>query len=325
MTMFPKRNGRTTPVTADSGVPPAARSCRGCGDPLEADQLACLSCGAVDAPAGGRERRWLLPTSGVAAAALLLVTSASFATTTALRTGDPKAVKEKPPAVAQAIPPASGDGTAPGAATDPGKGPNLDDLPGPPASDAAPPAAGSKPAPPADDAGYDDGGGGSTDDNSSGGGSGGNSSGGSGGSGDSKPDKPDPKPVRVPEWPAGTSGYTVILGYKFNTKAEARAKAREVREAGLPAGIVDSDDYKSLEPGSWLVYVGRFSSAQQAENANDRYSRAGYPGEPTYIGQTEAPDSEPSDGGSGSSGGDGSSGGGSGGEKPGPSSGVPLP
>ena len=96
----------------------AERPCRGCGDSLAADQVACLNCGAVDEPAR-RDRRWMLPTGGVVGVALFLVTSASFAATTALRTGDPSAIKQDPPQVAQAapaVPPASGDGSAPSSA-----------------------------------------------------------------------------------------------------------------------------------------------------------------------------------------------------------------
>ena len=292
MKLFSKNN-------VAAATPNAERGCRGCGNSLAADQLACLNCGAVDAPATGRERRWVLPTGATAAVALFLVTSASFATTTALRTGDPKAVRQKPPVAQAPIPPAS-DGAAPSGATpqDPAKGPDLGDLPAPPAGDPAPPPAGSPP--PADDAPSDDGadtGGGAGDSGGSGSGGSGGSSGGSGGSGGAtpdKPDKPDKPPVTVSEWPDGDEGYTVILGYKFNTKSEARAKAREVAEAGLPAGIIDSDKYASLEPGSWLVFVGRFESSKQAERANDRYSNAGYPGEPAFVGQSETPESEPS-------------------------------
>src|SRR3954452_8182872 len=124
MTLFRKSSA------ADAA--PDERHCRGCGSTMADDQLACLECGAIDATAGARERRWMLPTGGLVAVGLFLVTSASFAATTALNTGDPKAIKQKPPAqVAQAaIPPASGDGTVPDAAQqDNPKAPDLGSLP----------------------------------------------------------------------------------------------------------------------------------------------------------------------------------------------------
>jgi len=302
MSPFRKRNA-TTPEA------PGERACRACGNPLADDQVGCLECGAGDGPAGGRDRRWLLPTGGVVGVALFLVTSASFAANTALRTGDPQAVKPKPPVqVAQApLPPASGDGNVPNSAQeDDQKGPDLGDLPsgGGGGAPAAPPANGGDDAGAADDGksgGSSDGGGSSGGGNSGssgGGNSGGGSNGGSnsGGSNGGSDSKPEPKPVKVTEWPDGATGYTVIV-YKFNAKSEAKAKAREVAAKGLPAGILQSDKYASLTPGSWLVYIGRFDSEKQAEKQAEKYENAGYPGEVTFVGQSETPESDPSAGG----------------------------
>jgi cell division septation protein DedD len=99
--------------------------------------------------------------------------------------------------------------------------------------------------------------------------------------------------VKVAEWPDGAEGYTVIV-YKFNAKADAKQKAQEVAAKGLPAGILNSDKYASLTPGSWLVYIGQFDSQKQAEKAAAKYENAGYPGEVTFVGQTETPESDPS-------------------------------
>jgi hypothetical protein len=280
MNLFRKRQATTdAPVATE-------RNCRGCGATLADDQLACLTCGAVDEPAGGRERRWLLPTGGVVGVALFLVTSASFAATTALRTGDPTAIKQDPPQVAQAapaIPPASGDGTVPNQAED-GKGPDL----GAGGDAAAPPAGGDDT--PADDGADSDSGSGSSggsdgDSGSSGGGSG--SSGGSGGS-----DEPDdkPAPAKISEWPAGQEGYTVVV-YTFNAKSEAKAKAREVAADGHPAGVLNSSNFASLEPGSWLVYIGEYDSAKEAERAAATHD-GDYPGEVTYVGDKQSPEYE---------------------------------
>jgi hypothetical protein len=294
MNLFRKR-------TASTPDAPGERRCRACGNGLDDDQVACLECGAVDADAGGRERRWLLPTGGVIGVALFLVTSASFAANTALKTGDPETIKKQPPAVAQApaLPPASGDGSVPNSSKqDNSKGPDLGDLPGPSGG-----SGGSGSTPPAGDTGSggtdsgnsDSGGSGS---GSSGGSSSGGSGGGSSGGGTPKPDKPKPEPAKVSEWPDGSEGYTVIV-YKFDDKAGAKAKAREVAAKGLPAGILDSDKYPSLDPGSWLVYIGQFDSQKQAEKAGQKYENAGYPGEVTFVGQNKTPESDSS--GSGSS------------------------
>src|SRR4051794_32713742 len=149
MNLFRKRNA----TTSDE---PGERRCRGCGSALAEDQLACLECGAVDVAPTRRDRRWMLPTGGVIGVALFLVTSASFAATTALNTGDPQAIKPKPPVqVAQApLPPASGNGTVPESSQDDSKkGPDLGYLPsGGGGGGAAPPASGGgSNAAPADD------------------------------------------------------------------------------------------------------------------------------------------------------------------------------
>jgi len=295
MNLFRKRNA-TTPAE------PGERHCRGCGSALAEDQLACLECGAVDVAPTGRDRRWLLPTGGVIGVALFLVTSASFAATTALNTGDPEAIKPKPPApVAQApLPPASGDGTVPESSEeDSKKGPDLGDLPsgggGGGGGDAAPPSDDGANDAPADDGGSSGGSSGGSNGGSSGGGSNGggsNNSGGSNGGGtDTKPEPPPP--VKVAEWPDGAEGYTVVV-YKFNSKSDAKQKAQEVAAKGLPAGILNSDKYASLTPGSWLVYIGQFDSQKQAEKNAAKYENAGYPGEVVFVGQTEAPESDPS-------------------------------
>jgi hypothetical protein len=162
----------------------------------------------------------------------------------------------------------------------------------------APPAGG---APPADDGG----GGAPADGNagaSPGGGSGGDSSGGGGsGDGGSGSDGGDePAPAKVSEWPAGQEGYTVVV-YTFNSKSEAKAKARQVAADGLPAGILNSSNFASLDPGSWLVYIGQYDSAKEAERAAAQFD-GDYPGEVTYVGDKQSPEyEEPQDGGSSSS------------------------
>jgi cell division septation protein DedD len=294
MNLFRKRN-------ASIPAEPGERHCRGCGSDLAEDQLACLECGAVDATPTGRDRRWLLPTGGVIGVALFLVTSASFAATTALNTGDPEAIKPKPPIqVAQApLPPANGDGAVPESSQDDDseKGPDLGDLPsgggGGGGGDAAPPAdEGASSGAPADDGADSGNSGGSNSGGSNPGGS--NNSGGSNSNGGGTDTKPEPPPpVKVAEWPDGAEGYTVIV-YKFNAKSDAKQKAQEVAAKGLPAGILQSDKYASLTPGSWLVYIGEFDSQKQAEKAAAKYENAGYPGEVTFVGQSETPESDPS-------------------------------
>jgi hypothetical protein len=195
-------------------------------------------------------------------------------------------------AQAPALPPASGAGTVPNSAEqDKGKGPDLSDLPGPSSGGgggATPPAGNGA----AGHSGNADSGNADSGNSGSGSPDTGNSNSGSNSGAKPKP-KPKPKPpaVTVAEWPDGAEGYTVVV-YKFDDKAGAKAKAKEVAAKGLPAGILDSDKYPSLDPGSWLVYIGQFDSQKQAEKASRKYENAGYPGEVSFVGQSETPESD---------------------------------
>jgi predicted nucleic acid-binding Zn ribbon protein len=277
MTLFRKR-------TKTSDDAPGERHCSSCGSALATDQLACLECGAVDESAGRRDRRLLLPTGGLVAVALLLVTSASFAANTALNTGDPHAVKkQEPPPFAQVtppLPPVSGDGTAPASPADPGTTPTPPATP-PAAAPATPAPATPAPAPSPSPAPTPAPAPAPTP---------------------KPPKEPKPEPAKISEWkPADGEGYTVIV-YKFDGKAAAKLKAREVAGKGLPAGVLQSDDFASLDPGSWLVFIGQFDSAKQADKASRKYENAGYPGEVTFVGNSPTPESTPPSGDSASPG-----------------------
>lgn len=73
------------------------------------------------------------------------------------------------------------------------------------------------------------------------------------------------------DWPAGRSGYTVELGVlpKSGTDAAAVTKAKsDAQGKGAPAvGALDSDSYKSLPGGKYVVYSGVFSSRAAAGGA----------------------------------------------------------
>lgn len=83
-------------------------------------------------------------------------------------------------------------------------------------------------------------------------------------------------------WPAGKTGYTVVVASlpSAGGLAPAQAKAREAARAGLPdVGVLDSARFSSLHPGYYVVFSGvydRFEEAQRAAGlASDRY-RAAY-------------------------------------------------
>ena len=87
-------------------------------------------------------------------------------------------------------------------------------------------------------------------------------------------------PGDVREWPADTSAYTVIL-LSTDTAEGARATAEQAARAGIPAGVLDSSDYSSLNPGFQVVFAGEFDSAEEATQEAERYAglvfAVGYP------------------------------------------------
>lgn len=81
----------------------------------------------------------------------------------------------------------------------------------------------------------------------------------------------------IREWPADTSAYTVML-LSTNTAEGAQATARQAAEASIPAGVLDSSDFSSLNPGFQVVFAGEFDSAEEAQQEAERYAGLGFAG-----------------------------------------------
>ena len=83
---------------------------------------------------------------------------------------------------------------------------------------------------------------------------------------------------RVPGWPTGLSGHTVVL-VTSSDRAAALNVAKEARASGLEAGLIRSEPY-DLGTGLWIVYSGKFTTPEgaerQAAQLADRYPGA-YP------------------------------------------------
>ena len=84
------------------------------------------------------------------------------------------------------------------------------------------------------------------------------------------------KPSDVATWPAGTSAYTVALAESAD-ETTARARATAAVGSGVPAGVLHSDAYPTLDPGAWLLFAGRFDTRAEAEEEATRYVAAGFP------------------------------------------------
>ena len=73
----------------------------------------------------------------------------------------------------------------------------------------------------------------------------------------------------VGEWPAGESGWTVVLASKQSESA-ARDSAESFANDGIAdVGILNSDDFSSLNPGFWVVFSGQYDSQSAASDALD--------------------------------------------------------
>jgi septal ring-binding cell division protein DamX len=70
----------------------------------------------------------------------------------------------------------------------------------------------------------------------------------------------------VAEWPTGTEGWTVVLE-SSSTEDAAEARAQELAEQGISVGLLNSDDFGSLEPGRYVVFSGQYDSRRAADQA----------------------------------------------------------
>jgi hypothetical protein len=99
-----------------------------------------------------------------------------------------------------------------------------------------------------------------------------------------QPPAPGPPPPSsagaLSVWPAGKSGWTVILQSLpiANGRSFALAQARAAQHAGLPqVGILDSSKFSSLHPGYYVLFSGIDSSFDDANTAAAGARSHGYP------------------------------------------------
>ncbi len=88
-----------------------------------------------------------------------------------------------------------------------------------------------------------------------------------------------PPPNRIRSWPAGRSGYTVVLNSIPTTAGRARAveEARRAIRAGLQdVGVLESSDFSTLHPGYYVVFSGFYPGSVEATNAVGPARDAGF-------------------------------------------------
>jgi hypothetical protein len=87
-------------------------------------------------------------------------------------------------------------------------------------------------------------------------------------------------PNALTVWPAGTSGYTVVLESlpASNGRAAALARARKAKANGLKdVGVLVSAQYSSLHAGYFVVFAGVYGSAAAASAAVATAHAHGFP------------------------------------------------
>lgn len=80
-------------------------------------------------------------------------------------------------------------------------------------------------------------------------------------------------------WPAGQSGWTIVLVSYPQAGGEAAATktAGDARKANLPrVGVLDSSDFASLQPGYFVVFSGVYASENDASVALPQARQAGF-------------------------------------------------
>jgi hypothetical protein len=92
---------------------------------------------------------------------------------------------------------------------------------------------------------------------------------------------PPPSTQTLAPWPAGRSGWTIVLDSlpSVNGRAPANAEARQALHLGLKkVGVIDSAQFSSLHPGYFVVFFGIYASQAAAQSAIIDAHQKGYGG-----------------------------------------------
>jgi hypothetical protein len=268
------------PADGVTAPPPGVeRACPECGSAAAPDQDWCLECGArIEQP----RAKWQQPVAIMASVALIFIAAIALALSEVAKDAEiakAKTVKRyvaAPPPPAATTPPAPSEPTPSDDSTTPdsSKNPTDDSLPSDSSTDTG---SSSDPGTTDDstltDPGFTDTSGGGYIPPPSGGGT------------DTTPTPPTPV-----EWPSTKKAWTVVL-LTTTSKDDASDLAIKARDDGVPAGILQSDNYKNLSSGLWLVWAGRFGTEDEAYAAATGYAGKGYDGESVeYIRRKAADD-----------------------------------
>jgi len=102
-----------------------------------------------------------------------------------------------------------------------------------------------------------------------------------GGTTQPKPPSSSRPAAQLTTWPAGKSGWTVVLDSvpSLNGRAGALAQARQARQLGLKSvGVLDSSQFSSLHPGYYVIFAGIYATQAEAQSAIIDAHQKGYRG-----------------------------------------------
>jgi hypothetical protein len=79
-----------------------------------------------------------------------------------------------------------------------------------------------------------------------------------------------------------TPAYVVVVTSAID-EATAQASRDELTDQGFAAGVLDSDDYSSLNPGYYVTFVGPWATSAEATAGRDELVHAGYSISQVYV------------------------------------------
>jgi septal ring-binding cell division protein DamX len=77
---------------------------------------------------------------------------------------------------------------------------------------------------------------------------------------------PTPPSTEFPGWTGADGDYTIII-MSATTLSKAESGAKKAQSAGATVGILNSDDYSSLNGGYYVVFTGDYATTKEAEAA----------------------------------------------------------
>ena len=92
---------------------------------------------------------------------------------------------------------------------------------------------------------------------------------------------PPPRKAALVFWPAGKSGWTIVLDSvpATNGRTGAVAEARQAARLGMQeVGVLDSSGFSSLHPGYFVVFAGIYDTEAEAQSHVIEAHRHGYRG-----------------------------------------------